>query len=249
MNEREDLKALVDGELDPIRAAEVRSAAEADPGLGRELADLHAISQVLRTETIQAEPVGLEETLVALRRGPARKRMPFFVRMALPVAGVATVLLGVAVLLPQLVPSQDVALRSASLGAPASAPAAESAAVAADLDDAASPAVWEVRVARVDQAESQLRSYVALMPGASIESVVAGDVREVVLTVPADQQERMVEVVRELGDATPEAAAASPARVRPAPAPEVDQFERASERSSTGEPRVVRVRLVPHPDR
>jgi hypothetical protein len=71
MDIREDLKAYVDGELNERRRQEVEAALARDSDLRRELDEIAAISQTLRTTPTFAVH-GLEDTLVRLQRG---KRM------------------------------------------------------------------------------------------------------------------------------------------------------------------------------
>ncbi|MCW5937932.1 MAG: DUF4349 domain-containing protein [Fimbriimonadaceae bacterium] len=75
---REDLKAFIDDELDPGRAAEVQAAIDRDPGLRRDYEVMKLISQEVQESARQPEPKGLEETLDKV----ARPRRPSWMRWA-----------------------------------------------------------------------------------------------------------------------------------------------------------------------
>ena len=74
MSIREDLKAYLDGELSPQRAEEVRAAIESDPELKKEVEALRAISNTFRLVAPASQPVGLDQTLEALRKAQPVKR-------------------------------------------------------------------------------------------------------------------------------------------------------------------------------
>lgn len=74
MSIREDLKAYLDGELSEQRAAEVRSALEADPELRKEAEALKAISDTFRLVAPAPAPVGMDKTLEAVERAKGLKR-------------------------------------------------------------------------------------------------------------------------------------------------------------------------------
>jgi anti-sigma factor RsiW len=74
MNLHEDLKAYLDGQLDPFRMAEVEAALSEDATLREELAAIQRLSASIRLAAPPLEPTkGLEETLAALTR-PATGR-------------------------------------------------------------------------------------------------------------------------------------------------------------------------------
>jgi hypothetical protein len=82
MSVRDDLKAYLDGELPPLRMQEVREAAERDPELARELAELQALSLAVRQSAPEYEVRGMEETLRRL----SRRRAPKLIWLGIPVA-------------------------------------------------------------------------------------------------------------------------------------------------------------------
>ena len=71
MNEREDIKAYIDGELSPERANEVRLAIESDPGLMQEYTFMKDTSSKIATLLRQPQVQGAEKALQAAR--PVRK--------------------------------------------------------------------------------------------------------------------------------------------------------------------------------
>ncbi|AIE86559.1 anti-sigma factor family protein [Fimbriimonas ginsengisoli] len=92
MNFRDDLKAYLDGELPPIRMAEMSEAVQRDPELARELSELQSISLAVRSTAPEYRVVGLDQTLRAL----SRKERPKFGWLALPLGlGAAAILLAV----------------------------------------------------------------------------------------------------------------------------------------------------------
>lgn len=103
MNHREDLKALIDHELSPQRAKEVREAVEKDILLQAELHEMETIGQAIREMAVQPEPVGLEKTLSALEANkrplPWWNRIPRGLTLG-TLGGVAAIALAV-VLLPK----------------------------------------------------------------------------------------------------------------------------------------------------
>ncbi len=68
MNERDDIKALIDNELSPERAAEVQKAIDLDPELREEYLFMKQLSGDLQNLQIEPEIKGLEETLDKLQR-------------------------------------------------------------------------------------------------------------------------------------------------------------------------------------
>lgn len=87
MSLRDDLKAYVDGELPPMRMAEIRDAIERDPELAAEVRELEAIGRTLRAEAWQPTAAGLDETLRSLQRKRSAPRWPW---LAIPLtAGLA----------------------------------------------------------------------------------------------------------------------------------------------------------------
>jgi len=74
MSLHEDLKAYLDGELDSVRAEEVKTALERDPGLRRELSELRSLSEHLQGAAAEIRINGLEKTLAALERSDRSRR-------------------------------------------------------------------------------------------------------------------------------------------------------------------------------
>ena len=68
MSLHDDLKAYLDGELDSVRADEVKTALDRDPSLRREFVELTALSREIREQAPVITPYGLEQTLSALGR-------------------------------------------------------------------------------------------------------------------------------------------------------------------------------------
>lgn len=87
MSMRDDLKAFVDGELPAMRMAEIREAIERDPELAKELGELQRITTAIRGNAEDFQPVGLEQTLAALKR--TRKRSWVWLAWPLGLAGAA----------------------------------------------------------------------------------------------------------------------------------------------------------------
>ncbi len=75
MNYQEDLKAFVDGELEPAHMDQVRAALETDPALKQEFQQLQALTMSLAVSPQFVTPIGMEETLAALRQ---RQKKPRF---------------------------------------------------------------------------------------------------------------------------------------------------------------------------
>lgn len=90
MSFREDLKAYLDGELSPMRMAEVREAVDRDPELARELAELRAVAQAMQADVIAVDPAGLERTLQAMQKRKRRDRQVTW-QLGVVVAGVFAV--------------------------------------------------------------------------------------------------------------------------------------------------------------
>lgn len=67
MNEREDIKAYIDGELSPERANEVRLAIESDPGLMQEYTFMKDTSSKIASLLRQPQVKGAEKALQATR--------------------------------------------------------------------------------------------------------------------------------------------------------------------------------------
>ena len=63
MSIREDLKAFVDGELEPARTAEVMEAINADPELQQEVALLRLLSKEIKEMSTEPQPIGFEKTM------------------------------------------------------------------------------------------------------------------------------------------------------------------------------------------
>lgn len=84
MSVRDDLKAYLDGELPPLRMAEIRDAINKDPALAREVEQLRALAASLQALASRPVMTGLEDTLAAL--GRAEKRRPWFIRYGFPLA-------------------------------------------------------------------------------------------------------------------------------------------------------------------
>lgn len=92
MNYRDDLKAFVDGELPPLRMAEIQDAIDRDPALAAEVEEIRGIGYLFTQMREDVVPVGLEETLARLQKRPAR-RWSFGVPLAVAAASVAVVIL------------------------------------------------------------------------------------------------------------------------------------------------------------
>ena len=75
MNMRDDLKAYLDGELDPARMSEIETALKHSPELQREADELRALSVAISQAAQQLEPMGLENTLKALQGRPKPVRL------------------------------------------------------------------------------------------------------------------------------------------------------------------------------
>jgi len=69
---RQDLTALVDGELTEDQRLRIQNAITADDELGQEFRELNQVAQVLRTEIIDPPVTGFAETLAAIRAGTPR---------------------------------------------------------------------------------------------------------------------------------------------------------------------------------
>lgn len=109
MSIRDDLKAYVDGELSPERAAEVRAAVEADPALLQEVEFMKALGFEIKRLAKDPQPVGYESTMKAV----GRKRKIWWSPANLAVAAVAVLFVvgGAAVLFPTFAQSKYSARR------------------------------------------------------------------------------------------------------------------------------------------
>lgn len=97
MNIHEDLKAYLDGELDPRRAAEVRAAIEADPELQAEIDMLKKIGSSLSAHS-GGSVTGKEAVLAGLKQKTARR--PWWTLPSYQLAAVAGCVLVVATIFP-----------------------------------------------------------------------------------------------------------------------------------------------------
>jgi hypothetical protein len=114
MEFQEDLKAFLDGELDPMREELIRRALAERPELQQELDQVRAIGDCLRAEP-QPVPHGLEETLISLQRGRPRRSTPTWL-FGLGFAGAAALAFAVFVRTasPDLSADSAVAMKSAA---------------------------------------------------------------------------------------------------------------------------------------
>ena len=110
MNFREDIKAYIDGELTEARAAEVRSAIDADPALREEYEFMKGLSSQIQSSVKSAPVKGYEKVKAAV----AGKRR-FKVRWIEGLAVAATVAILGAVMFPMFAQSKSAAKRSAVL--------------------------------------------------------------------------------------------------------------------------------------
>ncbi|MCH8979458.1 MAG: DUF4349 domain-containing protein [Armatimonadetes bacterium] len=108
MNFREDIKAYIDGELSEARAAEVRSAIDADPALREEYEFMSGLSRQMQTSVKSAEVKGYEKVAASVSGGRRRK---FRLVEGLAVAA-AIAILG-AVMFPMFAQSKIAAKRTA----------------------------------------------------------------------------------------------------------------------------------------
>lgn len=124
MSIREDLKAFVDGELTPERAAQVRAAIDADPELRREVTFMKILSKSIQEAAQEPTPSGMEDALRAVSSTQARPWL--FARTPLQyVAAAAVVCLLAVVFFPIFAQSKYSAKNSAEVAAskmPATAP-------------------------------------------------------------------------------------------------------------------------------
>ena len=67
---REDLKAFLDGELSPSRAAEVQTAVDSDPALQQEVEFMKALGFEIKKMKHEPAVAGVEATMTALKRKP-----------------------------------------------------------------------------------------------------------------------------------------------------------------------------------
>jgi len=74
MNDMEDMKAYVDGELSPERRSEIEAAMEQDARLRQEMEEIRVLSRLIGDCVVEIEPVGLDETVARLERGRGRPR-------------------------------------------------------------------------------------------------------------------------------------------------------------------------------
>lgn len=100
MSVPDDLKAYLDGELPPLRMAEIRDAIDADPALAEEVEQLRTLSTSLQAFAARPTVVGLEDTLSAL--GRSKRRKSWFVRYAFPLATAAAAIILAAVVAPKM---------------------------------------------------------------------------------------------------------------------------------------------------
>lgn len=113
MSIRDDLKAYVDGELSPERAAEVRAAVEADPALLQEVEFMKALGFEIKRLSVEPQPQGYEATLKAI----GKRKPVWWSPLNLSVAAVAVLFVvgGAAVIWPVFAQSKEAAKRTASL--------------------------------------------------------------------------------------------------------------------------------------
>jgi len=201
MSLHEDLKAFLDGELEPTRAEEVKAALERDPGLRRELAELKSLSATIQISVAEVIPSGLEKTLAALeKRQPTRQALPL---SWLWTGGIAiTAVLMVVVVLPMFSHSASDSASTVSAGAVAMESKADASAKAvpalppvemrssttfSDRAKTAAPLVDSERTPKVQAPVDRTRKakvmsghvdaskVVAVKPEASVSTIVASN--------------------------------------------------------------------------
>ena len=106
MSLHEDIKAFIDGELSPGRAAEVRAALDSDPALKKEYQEMKSISEKLSSLVRQPQVMGAEK---ALANAAPRRRLRWVEGL---VAAAALVVLAM-VLFPTFAQSKFSAKRAA----------------------------------------------------------------------------------------------------------------------------------------
>jgi hypothetical protein len=130
MSIRDDLKAFVDGELEPARMAEVQAALEADPALKQEAEFMRVLGFEIKRLASEPRVVGRAEAIQAVKRAGWPWWHPFGKVGRFAAAGVFAVALAV-ILFPVFAQSKDSAKSVASryrwgrMGAESEAPAAD----------------------------------------------------------------------------------------------------------------------------
>lgn len=166
MNVREQLKAYYDNELSPAQAEEVRLLLEREPALVADLDEIAALSQTLRTESVQPEPYGLERTLGALT---ARKKQTFFGPYTWwqYAIGAMSVMIMAVIVFPVFAQSKSAAKSTAMLSQ------AKMKAIAGEMADSA-PTAAAAPMAQAQQRNLQMQSSARMRAGKSSEGVSDG---------------------------------------------------------------------------
>jgi anti-sigma factor RsiW len=120
MSLREDVKAFVDGELSPERAAEFEAALQSDPSLAAEVEAMKSLTERVRNLGRLPQPTGLDETL---GRVAPERRFPAARLLWAGGAFVALVLVGL--IGPRLTGFRPLAPQAEMAMAPAATPGSE----------------------------------------------------------------------------------------------------------------------------